>query len=101
MRHRPATAIADNLAVDSNDSFAVALWRAHVERALRAAKTLRLIFPAVAVLIFVILYLTYKDLTDAALMMLAVPEALAGGVFFQFLFPKIVHGWAAPAERLR
>ena len=47
-------------------------------------------------LIFVILYLTYKDLTDAGLMMLAVPEALAGGVFFQFLFPKIMHGWSAP-----
>ena len=28
-------------------------------------------------------------------MMLAVPEALAGGVFFQFLFPKIRHGWIA------
>src|SRR5437879_11212599 len=28
--------------------------------------------------------------------MLAVPEALAGGVFFQFLFPKILHGWSAP-----
>jgi Cu(I)/Ag(I) efflux system membrane protein CusA/SilA len=50
------------------------------------------------VLIFVILYLTYKDLADAALMMLAVPEALAGGVFFQFLFPKIVHGWGSPPE---
>jgi Cu(I)/Ag(I) efflux system membrane protein CusA/SilA len=29
-------------------------------------------------------------------MMLAVPEALAGGVFFQFLFPKILHGWSTP-----
>jgi Cu(I)/Ag(I) efflux system membrane protein CusA/SilA len=50
----------------------------------------------VIVLIFIILYLTYKDLADAGLMMLAVPEALAGGVFFQFLFPKIFHGWNAP-----
>jgi copper/silver efflux system protein len=50
----------------------------------------------VIVLIFVILYLTYKDLADAGLMMLAVPEALAGGAFFQFLFPKILHGWDAP-----
>ena len=39
--HRPATTIADELAVDGEDSFAVALWRAHIERALRAAKTLR------------------------------------------------------------
>jgi Cu(I)/Ag(I) efflux system membrane protein CusA/SilA len=36
-------------------------------------------------------------LTDAGLMMLAVPEALAGGVFFQFLFPKILAwDWSAP-----
>src|SRR5207253_3483995 len=62
----------------------------------RAARTLRIIFPVVIALIFVILYLTYKDLADAGLMMLAVPEALAGGAFFQFLFPKILHGWSAP-----
>jgi Cu(I)/Ag(I) efflux system membrane protein CusA/SilA len=31
-------------------------------------------------------------------MMLAVPEALAGGVFFQFLFPKLTHGWSTPPE---
>ena len=53
-------------------------------------------FPAVIVLIFVILYLTYNDLADAGLMMLAVPEALAGGAFFMYLFPKIMHGWDAP-----
>src|SRR5882757_10033908 len=39
--HRPATAIADEIAAPAADSFAVALWRAHVERALRAAKTLK------------------------------------------------------------
>src|SRR5262249_32039504 len=68
------------------------------EHQVRAARTLRVIFPAVIVLIFVILYLTYKDFTDALLMMLAVPEALAGGVFFQFLFPKLRFGWDAPPE---
>ena len=59
---------------------------------MRAARTLRFVFPAVIVLIFVILYMTYKDVADAALMMPAVPEALAGGAFF----PKIMHGWDAP-----
>ena len=33
--HRPATAIADEIAAPSEDSFATALWRAHVVRALR------------------------------------------------------------------
>jgi Cu(I)/Ag(I) efflux system membrane protein CusA/SilA len=71
-------------------------WSGEFEHQVRAAKTLRVIFPVVIILIFLILYLTYKDLADACLMMLAVPEALAGGVFFQFLFPKILHGWSTP-----
>ena len=36
--------------------------------------------------IFLILYFTYHDLADAVLMLCAVPGALAGGVFFQWLF---------------
>jgi Cu(I)/Ag(I) efflux system membrane protein CusA/SilA len=71
-------------------------WSGEFEHQVRAARTLRFVFPVVILLIFIILYLTYNDLADAGLMMLAVPEALAGGAFFQFLFPKIVHGWSAP-----
>src|SRR5262249_45937147 len=71
-------------------------WSGEFEHQARAAKTLRVIFPIVILLIFVILYLTYNDLADAGLMMLAVPEALAGGAFFLFLFPKIMNGWSAP-----
>jgi Cu(I)/Ag(I) efflux system membrane protein CusA/SilA len=40
----------------------------------------------VVTLIGFILYLTYHDKTDALLMLLAVPGAIAGGVFFQWLF---------------
>jgi Cu(I)/Ag(I) efflux system membrane protein CusA/SilA len=71
-------------------------WAGEFEHQVRAAQTLRIIFPVVLLLIFVILYLTYKDFVDALLMMMAVPEALAGGIFFQFLYPKILHGWATP-----
>jgi Cu(I)/Ag(I) efflux system membrane protein CusA/SilA len=71
-------------------------WSGEFEHQVRAARTLRFVFPAVIVLIFVILYMTYNDLADAALMMLAVPEALAGGAFFMYLFPKIMQGWDAP-----
>jgi len=71
-------------------------WSGEFEHQVRAARTLRYVFPAVIVLIFVILYLTYNDLADAVLMMLAVPEALAGGAFFMYLFPKIMQGWDAP-----
>src|SRR5205823_1005581 len=66
------------------------------EHQVRAAQTLRIIWPIVILIIFVILYLTYNDVVDALLMMMAVPEALAGGIFFQFFFEKLRHGWSAP-----
>ncbi len=71
-------------------------WTGEFEHQERAARTLRWVFPCVILLIFLILYLTYHDLADAGLMMLAVPEALAGGAFFLYFFPKISGGWDAP-----
>jgi uncharacterized protein (TIGR02302 family) len=39
--HRPATTISDEMAVATEDTHSVVLWRAHIERALRATATLR------------------------------------------------------------
>jgi Cu(I)/Ag(I) efflux system membrane protein CusA/SilA len=61
-------------------------WTGRFEHEQRARQTLLLVLPVVIGLIFVVLYLTYRDLADAALIMLAVPGALAGGVFAQWLF---------------
>ena len=44
--HRPATAIDDELAVPTTDSYALTLWRAHIERALRTATSLKAGLPA-------------------------------------------------------
>ena len=41
LKHRPATAIADELAAGEQDQVSQALWRAHVEQALRAANALK------------------------------------------------------------
>jgi uncharacterized protein (TIGR02302 family) len=41
LRHRPATAIADRLAVSVQDPYSLALWNAHVERSLKSADALR------------------------------------------------------------
>jgi hypothetical protein len=41
LKHRPATALADELASGENDQVSAALWRAHVEQAVRAANALK------------------------------------------------------------
>ena len=41
LTHRPATALADELAAGEQDQVSLALWRAHVEQALRAANALK------------------------------------------------------------
>ncbi len=44
--HRPATAITDDLAVTPKDPYSLALWNAHVERALSAARALKSGWPS-------------------------------------------------------
>jgi Cu(I)/Ag(I) efflux system membrane protein CusA/SilA len=61
-------------------------WSGQFEHQVRAQKTLTIVFPAVILIIFVILYLTYKDLSDTLMMFLAVPGAIAGGALFQLIF---------------
>ena len=41
LAHRPATAIADELAVSAQDPYSLALWQAHLERARQAARSLK------------------------------------------------------------
>ena len=67
--HRPATTIADEIASPTKDGHALALWRAHIERALRARKTLKAGIPmpglalrdpiAVRILVAVLLVATF------------------------------------------
>ena len=61
-------------------------WSGQFEKWERARKTLLVVVPTVILIIFVVLYLTYNDLMDALLMMMAVPEAIVGGIFFLWLF---------------
>ena len=46
LRHRPATTLADRLAVNAQDPYALALWNAHVARSRQNAKALRAGAPA-------------------------------------------------------
>jgi len=53
------------------------------ENQLRARRTLLYVFPAVLVIIFVLLTMTFGSLSEAAHVLLAVPFALTGGVLLQ------------------
>ena len=44
--HRPATAIADEIAANRTDTVSQALWRAHIERSLLAARKLKAGWPS-------------------------------------------------------
>jgi Cu(I)/Ag(I) efflux system membrane protein CusA/SilA len=55
------------------------------ENQLRAQRTLLVIVPTVLVIIFLLLFVVYHSLKEAAHVILAVPFALTGGVFLQYL----------------
>jgi Cu(I)/Ag(I) efflux system membrane protein CusA/SilA len=56
-------------------------WAGQFENQISARKRLELVIPLVLVVIFVLLYSTYKSAKEAAHVLLAVPFALTGGVF--------------------
>ncbi len=57
-------------------------WSGHWENQIRARDRLVLIMPIVLVLIFLMLYFVTKDFAEAGVVMLSVPFALIGGVYF-------------------
>jgi Cu(I)/Ag(I) efflux system membrane protein CusA/SilA len=60
-------------------------WSGQYENEIRARRRLQIVIPVVLAVIFVLLYLTYRSFLDAAQVLLAVPFALAGGIYLQYL----------------
>jgi Cu(I)/Ag(I) efflux system membrane protein CusA/SilA len=60
-------------------------WSGQYENQLRARQTLQLIMPAVLLIIFIVLTLTFHSPAEAAHVILAVPFALTGGVLLQWV----------------
>jgi Cu(I)/Ag(I) efflux system membrane protein CusA/SilA len=60
-------------------------WSGQYENQIRAQRTLLVIVPTVMVVIFLLLYVVYRSAKEAAHVILAVPFALSGGVFLQYL----------------
>ncbi len=71
-------AIADELNLPAGYSYT---WSGQYEHKVRAQQTITFILPIVFLLIYLLLYLTFKDFTEAFVVMLSVPFALIGGVY--------------------
>ncbi len=61
-------------------------WSGQWENQIRANQTLRLILPVVLVIIFLVLYATYRSIKDSFITMITVPFALVGGVFMVYFY---------------
>lgn len=60
-------------------------WSGQWENQIRAKKRLEIMMPIVLLIIFVMLYFTTKDFTEAFVVMLSVPFALIGGVYLIYI----------------
>ena len=56
-------------------------WSGQYENEVRARQRLRIVVPAVLLVTFLLLYLTYGSLVEAAHVLLAVPFGLVGGIY--------------------
>ncbi|TET93430.1 MAG: efflux RND transporter permease subunit, partial [Candidatus Zixiibacteriota bacterium] len=62
------------------------LWSGQYENMQAAAEKLRMIVPLTLFMIFLLLYLHFKNLTDCLIVLLSLPFALVGGIWFFYLF---------------
>ncbi|TLY92893.1 MAG: efflux RND transporter permease subunit, partial [Gammaproteobacteria bacterium] len=60
-------------------------WSGQFEYLGRATERLKIVVPATLTIIFVLLYLTFRRASDAALIMATLPGALVGGFWLMFL----------------
>ncbi len=61
-------------------------WSGQWENQIRANQTLKWIMPLVILIIFCVLYFTYKSMKEALATMITVPFALVGGVFMVYFY---------------
>jgi len=59
-------------------------WTGDYQNSLAAAKRLEIVIPTTLMVIFALLVLAFRSITDSLLIMLSVPFALTGGVFLQW-----------------
>ena len=70
-------------------------WAGQFEHQLRARNRLAVVVPVCLAIIFLLLYLTYHSIKEAAHVILAIPFALTGGNFLLWLLHRlaVTNGW--------
>jgi Cu(I)/Ag(I) efflux system membrane protein CusA/SilA len=61
------------------------VWSGQFEYMQRAARTLRVVIPATLAVIFLLLYFNFRSVGETLIVMLSLPFALVGGVWFVWL----------------
>ena len=74
-------AIADHLQLPTGYTLA---WAGQYEFQVRARERLTVVIPIVFLLIFMLLYMTFRSVSEAAIVMLSVVYAMTGGVILQW-----------------
>ncbi len=61
------------------------VWSGQYEYMERASKRLRIVVPITLMVIFLLLYFNFKNFTESLLVMLSLPFALVGGIWFMYV----------------
>jgi Cu(I)/Ag(I) efflux system membrane protein CusA/SilA len=70
--------------IDVPSGYSVA-WSGQYEYMLRAEKRLRLVVPITLAIIFMLLYLNFRNITESLMVMLSLPFALVGGIWLMYI----------------
>src|SRR3546814_1221265 len=65
-------------------------WSGQYEYLQRAAERLRVVVPATLLIVFVLIYLVFRRIGEAAIIMLSLPFALIGGLWLIWLLGHAV-----------
>src|SRR3546814_7440027 len=80
-------AVAEQMELPAGYSLA---WSGQYEYLQRAAERLRVVVPATLLIVFVLIYLVFRRIGEAAIIMLSLPFALLGGLWLIWLLGHAV-----------
>ena len=60
------------------------VWSGQYEYMVRAQKRLMIVVPLTLIIIFLLLYFNFKNITDSLIVMLSVPFSLTGGLWLMY-----------------